>query len=293
VTDVLVYATASRADAARALLGAACQATGLGVRLEVYGTGSLYQRLGPRHAPPLPDVVLWSGPFAAQAAASDGLLQPYQPARVADAAVHDPDWRWTTLDFQAIGSRGATPVGGLEDLAGVPGLALADPERSELGLSILLATLDRARQVEGDVERGWTWWRQRAQNGIALAEDDAGALALVGSGDASHALSLGETASPVPGLAPLPNAIGLATSSRNVDAAKHLIDWLTGESTGRTLRFSPWQASSNGLDALLGAAKPLDVEWARQQYAPARRRWAQSGFGPRASRVALGQIRAF
>ena len=65
------------------LLGAACRATGIGARLELYGSGSLYQRLGPRHAPPLPDLVLWFGPFAAQAAALDGLLQPYQPASVA------------------------------------------------------------------------------------------------------------------------------------------------------------------------------------------------------------------
>src|SRR5207248_8637497 len=51
VTDILVYATESRADIARALLGAACQATGSSARLELYGSGSLYQRLGPRHGP--------------------------------------------------------------------------------------------------------------------------------------------------------------------------------------------------------------------------------------------------
>src|SRR4030088_3569113 len=103
VTEVLVYATASRAQTARTVLGAACQASGISVRLELYGSGSLYQRLGPRHAAPLPDVVIWCGPFAAQAAAADGFLQPYQPPRVAAGSAHDPNWRWSTLDYTSIG----------------------------------------------------------------------------------------------------------------------------------------------------------------------------------------------
>ena len=167
MTEVLVYATASRAQTARALLGAACAATGLSVRLELYGSGSLYQRLGPRHAPPLPDVVLWFGPFAAQSAGLDGLLQPYQPSSVAPAAVHDANWYWTTLDYRPIGVVGRSHGRAATlDLAGraepSDGCYLRDPERSEIGLSMLLATLDRARQVDGDVERGWTWWQQRA-----------------------------------------------------------------------------------------------------------------------------------
>jgi len=95
---VLVYATFAQATLIRALLGAAARATGLSVRLELYGSGSLFQRLGPRHAPPLPDVVLWNGPLAAQAAAQAGLLQPYQPPKVPDGAPHHPAWLWTTLD---------------------------------------------------------------------------------------------------------------------------------------------------------------------------------------------------
>jgi ABC-type Fe3+ transport system substrate-binding protein len=288
LTEVLVYAALPRAATARLVLAAACRATGISARLELYSTGSLYQRLGPRHAPPLPDVVMWFGPFAAQAAALDGLLQAYQPAGVADGVAHDPAWRWMTLDYTAVGVLGPSGVAGLADLAAVPSLALADPERSEVGLSILLATLDRARQVEGDVERGWTWWQQRAQAGIALAEDDAGAVAMVGSGGASHALSLAGSATAVPGLAPLPNAIGLAASARNVEAARRLIDWLTGESAGGILPLSPWPATS-GLHTLFSAAPPLDVDWTRQQYTASRGRWAQSAFGPSVTRVSLGQ----
>jgi len=280
VTEVLVYATTSRAQTARTLLGAACQATGIGARLELYGSGSLYQRLGPRHAPPLPDLVLWFGPFAAQSAALDNLLQPYRPASVTAAAVHDANWRWTTLDYAPIGGVGSTRVNSLQDVASVPALAIADPERSEVGLSIVLATLDRARQVESDAERGWTWWHQRAQLGLGLAEDDAGAVALVGEGAASHALSLAETASPISGVAPLPNAVGLAANARNPDAAKRLLDWLTSDAASDLLKLSPWRAATNGLEALLSAAPPLDVDWCRQQYTPARQRWSQSAFAP-------------
>ena len=280
MTDLLVYANDSRADVARTVLGAASQATGMSIRLDLYGTGSLYQRLGPRHGPPPPDIVLWFGPFAARAAALDGLLQPYRPARVSDSATHDPDWKWTTLDYSAIGSIGSPPLATWTDVAAAPRLAVADPERSEVGLSILLASLDRARQSDGDVERGWTWWQQRAERALVLAEDDAEATATLDDASASHVLTLTAGSTPVAGLAPIPNAIGIAASSRNVDEARALLDWLTSLEAASSLSLSPWQASANGLDALVKAAPPLDVEWARQQYSAARQRWAQSAFGP-------------
>jgi ABC-type Fe3+ transport system substrate-binding protein len=280
MSDVLVYTTESRADAARVLLGAACAATATAARVELFGSGSLYQRLGMRRGPPFPDVVLWFGPYAAQAAGLDGLLQPYTPPRLADRAAHDPDWKWTTLDHAPIGVAGSPAVPSWQDLVAVPRLALADPERSEAGMSLLLATLDRARQVDGDVERGWIWWQHRAQTGLLLAEDDATAAALVEAGSASHALTLAGSAARMPGLAPLPHAIGMATSSRNTDAARRLLDWLTSEAAGATLPLSPWQASTNGLAGLLAGAPPLDIDWARQHYTAVRQRWAQSGFGP-------------
>src|SRR5216683_2863469 len=246
MTDVLVYAVVSRETTARKLLAAACQASGIGARLELYGSsGSMYQRLGPRRAPPFPDVVLWFGPFAARAAAVDGLLQPYQPATAADAVVRDPEWRWTTLDYSSVGVVGPPGMASLQDLAAVTGLALADPERSESGMGILLVTLDRARQVESDVERGWAWWQQRMR-GVQLTEDDPGAVASVGEGGVSHALTMAEAGSPLVGLAPLPHAIGLTAVSRNADAARRLLDWLTGAEAGALLRLSPWQAASNG-----------------------------------------------
>ncbi len=282
MTDVLVYAVAAREAAARRLLEAACQASGIGARLELYGSsGSLYQRLGPRRAAPFPDIVLWFGPFAARAAALDGLLQPYQPAASADSVVHDPDWRWTTLDYSSIGVVGSPGLASLQDLAAVDGLAFADPERSESGMATLLATLDRARQVESDVELGWAWWRQRMRSGVQLSEEDAGAVASVGEIGITHALTLAEAGVPLLGLAPVPHAIGLAAGSRNADAARRLLDWLIGPEAGALVRLSPWQTAHNGpLQALLTAAPPLDIEWGRQQYTAARNRWAQSGFGP-------------
>jgi ABC-type Fe3+ transport system substrate-binding protein len=282
MTDVLVYAVVSQVTTARKLLAAACQASGIGARLELYGSsGSLYQRLGPRRAPPFPDVVMWFGPFAARAAAVDGLLQPYQPATAAEAVVHDPEWRWTTLDYSSVGVVGPPGMVSLQDLAAVTGLALADPERAESGMGTLLVMLDRARQVESDVERGWAWWQQRMRGGVQLTEDDAGAVASVGEGGISHALTLAEAGSPIVGLAPLPHAIGLAAASRNADAARRLLDWLTGPEAGALVRFSGWQTANNGLlRQLLAAAPPLDIEWGRQHYTAARNRWAQSGFGP-------------
>src|SRR5438105_13395806 len=170
MTDILVYVAAPRAQIARIVLAAACQATGTGVRIDVYGTGALYQRLGPSKAQPVPDVVMWFGPYAARAAAVDGLLQPYQPPRIADLAAHDPDWNWTAIDYSPIAI-----VGG-SDAASVSRLAMADPERSEAGLAILLATL------AADEERGWQWWKQRADRGLRLTEDDAGAVSAVNEG---------------------------------------------------------------------------------------------------------------
>jgi ABC-type Fe3+ transport system substrate-binding protein len=246
----------------------------------LYGSGSLYQRLGPRRAQPLPDLVLWFGAYAAQAAANEGLLQAHQPARVAEAAVHHPSWLWTTVDYAAIGVTGAPSVASMDDLLAVPILAVADPERSEAGLSILLATLDRTRQVESDPERGWTWWQQRAAKGLVMTEEEAEAVGMVAAGEASHALSLSETAAPLGSLPLIPHAVGLAAGSRNADAARRLLDWLAGEAAAASVRLSPWQAATQ---SLLAAAQPLNVEWGRQQYTPVRRRWAQSGFGPRLS----------
>lgn len=280
MTEVLVYAVADREKSVRKVLGAACRATGIGARLELYGSGSLYQRLGPRRATPLPDLVMWFGPYAAAAAAIDGLLQPYQPSSLADNAVHDPQWRWTTLEYSSIGLVGPPGPASLQDLATVAGLAFADPERSEVGLSILLATLDYARQIQSDLERGWSWWQQRMQTGVELTDTDAGAVAMVGDNGITHALTMAEAGVPLVGLAPLPHVIGLAASSRNADAARGLLDWLTGAEAGAAMRLSPWRATSNGLQALLSGAPQLDVDWGRLQYSAARGRWAHSGFGP-------------
>jgi ABC-type Fe3+ transport system substrate-binding protein len=173
---------------------------------------------------------------------------------------------------------GASTISSWQDVGGVPRLAVADPERSEVGLILLLASLDRARQAEGDVERGWAWWQQRARDGLLLTEDDAGALAAVQSGRATHALTLSATGTPLQGLAPVPHALGIAASSKNVDAARQMVDWLASDAAADHLAGSAWHRDQ--IAPLMQAAPPLDVDWARQQYAAARYRWSQSGFGP-------------
>src|SRR5205814_1848974 len=110
--------------------------------------------------------------------------------------------------------------------------------------------------------------------------DDEAAAALVQVGSASHALTLSAVAPPLGGLAPIPHAIGLATSSRNIDPARRLLDWMLSEAAAASLSLSPWQAATNSLGGLLLASPPLDVDWARQQYSATRGRWAQSGFAP-------------
>ncbi len=280
MTEVVVYATLSRASTVRTVLASACAAVGTTARLELFGSGSLFQRLRTRRSPPPPDLVLWFGPYAAHAAAQAELLQPYQPRSLPARAQHDAGWRWVAVEFQPFHVTGEPPVATLDDLAKIPRLAVADPERSEVGLAAVLAVLDRARQLQGDELAGWTWWQRRVQSGVLLADDDASALVSQSEGGASHALTQQVGASRLAGLAPLPHAIGLATNARNVDAARQVLDWLVGREAPAPSGLSAWQADANGLAALLDAAPPLDVEWATGQYTAVRRRWAEAGFGP-------------
>ena len=173
-------------------------------------------------------------------------------------------------------ARLARPVpGGMADLLNVPRLAMADPERSEVGMSIVLATMPR-----DSVDQAWEWWTTRGRRGLQLTEDDASALVAVSTGSATHALTLSPSATPVNGLPPLPHAVSLAGSAPNADAARRLIDWLVSPDAASLVRYSPWQASSNGLQTLLASGGRLDVDAARLQYVATRARWAQSGLGP-------------
>src|SRR5215204_5001388 len=177
--DLLVCTTFGQAASVRRALRAACSALGVSAALDLFGSGSLYQRLRARRSPPFPDLILWSGPNAAQAGAQAGLLQPHQPRELPVLERHHPEWHWTAVEFQPVRVVGEPPVAGFEDLAAVPRLALADPERSEVGLTLLLASLDRARQQGGDAEAAWSWWSRRVQAGVRFADDDGSALDLV------------------------------------------------------------------------------------------------------------------
>jgi ABC-type Fe3+ transport system substrate-binding protein len=281
MTSLLVYGTDAHADSLRALFSRACRALGADIQLELFGSGSLFQRLRTRRVAPPPDVVVWFGPYAAHTAAQAGLLQAYQPAALPERVAHEAEWRWVAVNFQPFRVDGAPAVSGFDDLAAAPRLALPDPERSEVGMAIVLAVLDRARQSTGDVEQGWAWWQQRAQGGMVLTEDELGAQRARAEGEATHALTLQAGSAAVDGLAPLPHVVSLAANAREVDAARRLVDWLVSkDASPLSGSLSAWQTSANGLQRLLDAAPALDVDWATRQYATARRRWAQSGFGP-------------
>jgi ABC-type Fe3+ transport system substrate-binding protein len=281
----VVFTTQARAEFARRVLGVACPATGVAARLEVFGSsGSLYARISGRREGPRGDVVVGLGPYLAHAAAGQRLLEAFQPPRAADGIPHQAEWRWTALDASAwVVSPG---VQRLDDLLDVPRLGLVDPARSEVGLMGVLASLDRFRQAEGDAERAWLWWQRRVRSGVMLAEDQT-ALVQAGS-TAGHLLGLGslDGGAPLAGLAPLPNAVGLLTGSRNADAARRVLGWLLSADAADTISsaggLSWWQAASNGLSALSQGAPPLDVDWTFQQYRAARERWLEQGFSPAA-----------
>jgi hypothetical protein len=284
--QAIVFVTQARAEFARRVLSAACRATGVAARLEVFGSsGSVFARASGQREGLRGDVLFGLGPYLAHYAASQAFLGRFQPPRLAEGAPHDRDWRWTALDASPWVV--APAVQGLDDLLGVPKLALADPARSEGGIMAVLASLDRARQAEGDPERGWAWWQRRVASGVVLAEDLGGAPAAARDGQASHALGLGslEGGAPLAGLGPVPNAVGLLAGARNVDAARTLLGWLfspdAADAVAAAGGLSWWQASTNGLAGLVQAAPPLDVDWTFQQYRAVRDRWIQEGFSPR------------
>ena len=279
-SQAVVFVTQARAEFARRVLGAACEATGVAARLEVFGSsGSLHARISGRREGPRGDVVIGLGPYLPQVAAAEGVLEKFQPPRTADGAPHHAQWRWTALAASAW--MVAPPVQKVDDLLDVPRLGLVDPARSEVGVMAVLTSLDRARQAEGDPERGWAWWERRVRSGVSLIEDQA---VLGTASSASHVLGLArlEGGAAVPGLAPLPNAVGLLAGARNADAARGLLAWLVSpdaaDAIGAAGGLSWWRSASNGLANLLQAAPPLDVDWTAQQYRPTRARWLQQGF---------------
>jgi hypothetical protein len=280
VSELVVYTTLAQASWVRTALSVACRTTGIPARLEPFGgNGSLYQRLRARRAQPYADIVVWFGPYAAHNAALNGLLQPHQSPALPDHALHHPEWLWMATEFEPFRVSGEPPLADITELASAPRLAVADPERSELGMLLLLAMLDRARQVDNDVERAWAWWSQRVARGADLVEEDESALGVLRSGRATHAVTLGERGTPLMGLAPVPHAIALAANAPNREAARRVLDSLMSQ-TPPSGRLSGWAAESNGLAQLRASAPTLDVDWCTQQYVAARQRWAQSGFGP-------------
>src|SRR5262245_45461827 len=136
---VLVWATSARAGMARSVLAAGCAATSVEARLEIFtSSGSLFRRLANPREGGRADLVFGAGPCMAESGVRDGFLQ-----------------RWAALDYSVFATLGQPPVATFDGLLTVGRLALPDPERSESGMLAVLATLDRARQTDGDPERAW------------------------------------------------------------------------------------------------------------------------------------------
>lgn len=287
--QVAVYCAASRLAALRVALGRACSATGVAARVEAFGSGALFRRLYAERERPRADLLVGRGPFLAQLAAQEGLLEAYQPPAwdasqlpLPATSVRDPGWRWVALDLAPFATEGAPSVASFAELepgGAVERLAVVDPARSEVGVFALLATLDRARKDPSG--GGWDWWAAWLARGLALEEDEGQAREAVRNGLATHALGLASpgwsTARPLAGLAPIPNAAGLVAGAPHLDAARRLFDWLAGpagaEAVARAGLLSPWHADSNGLAAATASAAPLDVGWTFAQYNVARREW--------------------
>jgi hypothetical protein len=271
MSEVLVWATASRAAMCRALLTGGCAATGASARLEVFASsGGLFRRLAAPRDGGRAELVFASGPYMAESAVADGLLE-----------------RWSAVDYGVFATLGDPAAETFAALApvGVRKLAMPDPERSEIGMFAVLSTLNRAR-AEGDVEAAWAWWRRRAEGGLVLPDSPAGVLEAVRTGRVSHALVM-DTAPgrrPVRGLAPVPHAVGITMSGRNAAPARAILDWLAGPEAANAIAqhggLATAQAESNGLRALRDAAPALDIPWAAELYRAARARWSTSGFSP-------------
>lgn len=285
---VTVYAAASYAPLARDLLGIACRAAGAEARLDLGSSGALFQRLRTEQDEPVADLLL-GGPLLAETAAREELLGPWSPAMpaVTDLLVGAPrDGRWLPLGFAPFVVAGVPPASSLEDLRGgdVSRLALLDPRRTESGMFATLAILDRARQAEGDAERGWTWLNDRVARGVSFQEAPGGTAEAVRSGASSHALllraELPEGLAPVStlrDLAPIPVAVGLVTKGPHPELAGALLEALLSEQARRALAARGFSSALPpdvaALRALVPDARPFDVEWAYQQYNRVRAEW--------------------
>jgi ABC-type Fe3+ transport system substrate-binding protein len=240
------------------------------------------------------DVLLTLGPYHLQAGSGDDTFLSYQPkAWPAEAdrvlAAHAPNWRWSSIGYLPFRVDGAPPITSFDALTptAAPRLAILDPARSELGVLALLASLDRARQWDGDPERGWTWWVQRSAAGVVLTDDSESARATLASGRATHALTLGfapasvSASAAMSGLAPMPITVAVLGRAVSQPAAQQLVDWLTSQPGAASVdaagALSAWRAQQNGLAALAQSAPPLDVAWTLSQYRPARQRWMTLG----------------
>jgi hypothetical protein len=117
-----------------------------------------------------------------------------------------------------------------------------------------------------------------------MGEDEATTRALLGRGDATHAVAVGTRLGAAPalsGLAPVPNVVGVVKGGPHADQARTLLDWLSGPDAANIVEqqgsLSPWRPSA-ALTALAAAAPPLDVDWTFEAYRAARSEWGRKPY---------------
>lgn len=284
------YAPLARAAFLRAVLAAACRATGHTVQIEFANSGPLYRRI--RDEPALADLAFGFGPYVLELCAREDLLEVHEPRISAfqdgrsRLGVVQPEQLWHILDFALATAHGEPPAASLEGLlaAEVAHLAVPNPLRSETGMLLLLATMDQEPRPAEVGARGWDWWELRSQRGITLANSPDEALALASAGSASHALVLSSVpsrpgATPVTGLPAIPHTMAILTRAPHLKAARELVDWLSGPEGGAAVQanggLSAWHAPTNGLDSYSATVPALDVAWAFGQYRRSRTEWAR------------------
>lgn len=293
--SLLVLCVEDRAQVARAVLAAACRATGVSARLEVVkGSGSLFRSLYVSRDQPQADLVWSLGPFMADIATRENLLASHEPtswppsgiAAPLEKAAHDAEWRWGAFDFLVPAVAGEPAIANPDEVNSgqVVRLAVADPMISERGHLLVMALHHRAEMREYDA---WEWWGNRAAAGIELVPTVAAAIEAARSGRASHAIFYADGVSGAPGsrllqnVAPMPNALAVVRGTPRLEKARLVYDWLMGPGGAEALRasgqggLSVWHAETNGLQALASGAPAFDLEWAAGRYLSVRVRWAE------------------
>lgn len=242
---IVVYAAYTDEAYLPALFANFSGETGIPVSLRYGGEAqNVSDVIGNRGSPPA-DVLLASTVQGIWRAADEGALRPLQSRLVEEnipAVLRDPDDYWvaTGVEFAVVAARpGKVDVASDYEQLGAPGLAgqlclsaSSDPINRSV-IAHLIA--DHGTRPAELIVRGWM--RNLARPPF---ETDASLLQAITSGNCAFGLVSSSAArkfavdvsTPVPAFAGI-EAVGIARHARSPDAARRLIEWLTGPEAQR------------------------------------------------------------